>query len=78
MGVLHQRYEAAMNGSDAEEAAEAARAYRNALLDDCDKMMVSDRPNVDTAAWAAYRQALRDIPETEGFPFNITWPEKPE
>lgn len=24
---------------------------------------------------AAYRQALRDIPEQEGFPYDITWPE---
>ena len=27
---------------------------------------------------AAYRQALRDLPEQEGWPFNITWPTKPE
>jgi len=24
-----------------------------------------------------YRQALRDITTQEGFPHNITWPEKP-
>ena len=29
-------------------------------------------------SWAAYRQALRDLPEQEGFPFNITWPEAPD
>lgn len=28
-------------------------------------------------SWAAYRQALRDLPEQEGFPFNINWPEQP-
>lgn len=28
--------------------------------------------------WAIYRQALRDIPQQEGFPFNVVWPEKPE
>ena len=27
--------------------------------------------------WAVYRQALRDLPEQEGFPFNIVWPEAP-
>ena len=27
--------------------------------------------------WAPYRQALRDVPEKEGFPFNVVWPEKP-
>lgn len=25
----------------------------------------------------AYRQALRDVPQQDGFPHNITWPEKP-
>lgn len=31
-----------------------------------------------TGAWAIYRQALRDLPEQEGFPFNITFPTPPE
>ena len=28
--------------------------------------------------WATYRQALRDIPQQDGFPFNVVWPAKPE
>lgn len=28
-------------------------------------------------AWATYRQALRDLPEQQGFPFNITFPTPP-
>lgn len=28
--------------------------------------------------WTRYREALRDLPEQEGFPFEITWPTKPE
>ena len=31
-----------------------------------------------TGAWATYRQELRDLPEQEGFPFNITFPAPPE
>ena len=31
-----------------------------------------------TGDWATYRQALRDLPEQEGFPYNIQWPEKPK
>lgn len=27
--------------------------------------------------WATYRQALRDIPDQEGFPYDIVWPTKP-
>ena len=30
-----------------------------------------------TGAWAIYRQALRDLPEQEGFPFNVTFPTPP-
>jgi hypothetical protein len=30
------------------------------------------------AAWAAYRQALLDIPQQSGFPHNVAWPTKPE
>lgn len=30
------------------------------------------------AEWAAYRQALRDLTSQPGFPFIITWPQKPE
>ena len=29
------------------------------------------------AAWAAYRQALLDVPQQAGFPNNVTWPEEP-
>ncbi len=76
-GYIYQRYVAAVEAQDAEEAAEAARAYRNSLLDGSDNMLVIDRPNVDTQAWESYRQALRDIPEQEGFPLAINWPEKP-
>ena len=29
-------------------------------------------------AWATYRQALLDVPSQAGFPYDITWPTKPE
>lgn len=31
-----------------------------------------------TGAWAQYRQALRDLPEQAGFPFDIVWPTRPD
>lgn len=31
-----------------------------------------------TGEWAEYRQALRDVPQQEGFPFEVTWPVPPE
>lgn len=30
-----------------------------------------------TGEWAEYRQALRDLPEQEGFPMNVEFPEEP-
>lgn len=27
--------------------------------------------------WAEYRQALRDLPQSEGWPLNIVWPNSP-
>ena len=29
------------------------------------------------AAWAAYRQALLDVPQQAGFPYNVSWPVRP-
>ena len=54
-----------------------ARAKRNALLTASDWTQVADAP-VDQAAWATYRQALRDITIQAGFPENIDWPVAPE
>lgn len=59
-----------------EALAAIARAQRNALLSACDWTQVPDAP-VDQAAWATYRQALRDVPQQEGFPLTISWPVQP-
>ena len=52
------------------------RSYRYAELISSDWTQVADAP-VDQAAWATYRQALRDVPEQEGFPNTVVWPVKP-
>lgn len=59
------------------EAASQARQERNKLIAECDWTQVADSP-VDLVPWAAYRQALRDVPAQEGFPWTIDWPIKPE
>lgn len=53
------------------------RGQRNGLLSESDWTQVEDAP-VNKAAWAAYRQALRDITNQEGFPLDVTFPAKPE
>jgi hypothetical protein len=58
------------------ELEEGLRLQRNLILKNTDWTQVEDAP-VDRAAWAAYRQALRDLPEQEGFPESVVWPEIP-
>lgn len=63
----------------AEELAAEARTQRDKLLAETDWTQVLDSP-IDAAtreAYRVYRQALRDLPEQEGFPADITWPELP-
>jgi hypothetical protein len=60
---------------DAEQA-KSVRQTRGEKLKDSDWTQVADAP-VDQAAWAAYRQALRDVTSQEGFPWTIEWPEQP-
>jgi len=55
------------------------RAERDRLLTDCDWTQVADAPLTASVkeAWADYRQALRDIPQTQDDPDSIVWPERP-
>jgi hypothetical protein len=80
-----QRWETAWSVRDktademqADTAAEATkvRAQRNQKLAESDWTQVLDAP-VDKAAWATYRQALRDITAQPGFPWTVTWPNEP-
>ena len=62
-----------------DRAAAEIRKERDVKLTESDWTQVADAP-VDKAAWATYRQALRDIPTHANFP-NLTetdWPTKPE
>ena len=91
--VLQNAYDAACQAGDEQAAADAARALRNKLLDLSDKEMSLDRLGLDirntitllatlgtifAGEWATYRQALRDIPQQDGFPFNVAWPNSPD
>ena len=66
----------AITAKDVEQAA-SVRQQRTEKLKDSDWTQVADAP-VDQAAWATYRQALRDISGQEGFPWTIDWPTQPE
>lgn len=75
------------------DLADAIREKRNRLLAESDKYMALDRLGLDTSSaikflaslknvfqnnYAAYRQALRDITDQPGFPYDVEFPEKPE
>jgi hypothetical protein len=58
------------------ERATTMRQQRTDRLKDSDWTQVADSP-VDQAAWATYRQALREITAQAGFPWTINWPAQP-
>jgi hypothetical protein len=67
---------------DPTPTAEEVFTERNRLLAESDWTQLSDARaamgEAKAAEWDAYRQALRDVQEQEGFPENVVWPTKPE
>ena len=61
-------------------SAETVRAERNELLAASDWVVsfAYEKSEPVPAEWSAYRQALRDVPQQEGFPKDVVWPTKPE
>jgi len=55
------------------------RRQRDGLIAFCDWTQIPDAPltAAQRAAWATYRQALRDVPAQAGFPATINWPKNP-
>ena len=79
-GVWTQNYIVTGLDADASAAKVGAQwrvicAERNKLLAASDWTQLSDA-SAEAAAWATYRQALRDI-TTQANPFAIVWPESP-
>lgn len=61
------------------DTAKKVRQDRNAKLAACDWTVMTDSPLSDTdkAAWTGYRQSLRNLPTSEGFPHTMEWPTEP-
>ena len=57
---------------------DSIRATRDQILRDTDWTMTSGA-TVDQAQWAAYRQVIRDIPQTykDKTPSDVVWPTQP-
>ena len=56
------------------------RLKRNEHLTQSDWTQISDAPltTEQRAAWAVYRQALRNVPAQPEFPDNVVWPTPPQ
>jgi len=62
-----------------EQAERNIRSHRDGLLQETDWIVIKsyERGQNIPAEWELYRQALRDITEQAGFPYEVTWPTKP-
>lgn len=63
----------------ADEVLAVVRRRRNALLAACDWTQAADSPipSADRSAWADYRQALRNLPDTITDAGTVEWPTAP-
>ena len=61
------------------EAVAKAAQQRQQLLTESDWTQIPNGPlsTEQQAAWATYRQELRDITAQSGYPFDIVWPTAP-
>ena len=62
-----------------EQAERNIRSRRDGMLQETDWIVIKsyERGQNIPAEWELYRQALRDITEQAGFPYEVTWPTKP-
>lgn len=63
-----------------DERATQERTFRDRLLTMSDWVVIKavevEVPEIE--AWKTYRQALRDVPKQERFPWTIDWPQAPQ
>ena len=76
--VLDEAEVAQEQQAEADSQSHRVRVNRTLRLQASDWTQGKDIANEVSTAWATYRQALRDVPSQEGFPWNVTWPETPE
>lgn len=77
--ALSEAWQGKVTMEEVPETADEIRARRDRLLAATDWAVLPDSP-LDAQSLEAvktYRQALRDVPQQDGFPGTITWPEMP-
>lgn len=66
-----------------EQESTSLRSLRDMKLKELDQFVMnplrwSEISDLDKELLAQYRHKLKDVPEQEGFPWNVAWPTKPE
>lgn len=82
-GQWFTKYSVADMDADAIAATDAQQAKnvrddRNRRIAESDWTQGKDIPDNISSVWATYRQALRDVPQQAGFPWDVQWPTQPE
>jgi hypothetical protein len=83
MGAVYTRMAVLLTLEELEtrntEAWYGIRVRRNQLLRECDYTVGRDSPYAEEqiAVWMAYREELRNLPQTQIDPLCIVWPSKP-
>lgn len=74
-----RRWQIVKNASSEADLSEAVRRKRDVLLSQTDFLVMPDYPidPDDLEAVRTYRQALRNLPQQNGFPTEVQWPDFP-
>lgn len=77
---IEQNYNIYLENAKKEEYETLAKKIRNQrdkLLEETDKYMLNDFPipKEQKEKYKIYRNDLRKVPEQEGFPYEVLWPE---
>jgi len=75
-GQAQRKSDSVLEQQEIDKAWADLTMVRNAKLQGSDWTQVPDAP-VDSAAWATYRQQLRDLPANTTDPRDVTWPVPP-
>lgn len=75
-GVVQKKLQSEIDAMELSDAQKRLRRVRDQMLASSDWTQSSDAP-VNQAAWAAYRQQLRDLPANTTDPANPAWPSPP-
>lgn len=62
-----------------EQQAQSVRSRRDSLLTSTDWRVIKaiETQTPESPEWMQYREDLRNIPQQEGFPWNVVWPTQP-